>query len=262
MKNIGKLAVLGAVLAASSSFAFADTIALASYGSAGLGPYNPTVTGVANTQMEYVANDLLSSDTTGCAPNTYCETLGTLTPITNVEATELNPDNAAAQMVWTGPITNSSWVGINANAGPYNTTNPQYGFYEFTTMFTAVGGPGYSGSIDVLADDTTEVLLNGQVIVPFGTLGGDNHCADNAPTCLTQDVVALNNLTLNPGTNGNTLEFIVEQAGNTAATGQDPSGVDFTANLTTIPEPSSLMMLGSGLVGAAGMLFRRRRQTV
>src|ERR1039457_5790591 len=41
MKNIGKLAVLGAVLAASASFGFADTITLGSYGSAGLSGYAP-----------------------------------------------------------------------------------------------------------------------------------------------------------------------------------------------------------------------------
>ena len=43
MKNFGKLAVLGAVLAVSSSFAFADTITLASFGLAGNGVNNSGV---------------------------------------------------------------------------------------------------------------------------------------------------------------------------------------------------------------------------
>ena len=42
--------------------------------------------------------------------------------------------------------------------------------------------------------------------------------------------------------------------------GSDMSEPDIAPSLS--PEPNSLMLMGTGLVGAAGMLFRRRRQTV
>ncbi len=160
---------------------------------------------------------------------------------------------------WAVALGSSTWVSNELGTNPASPGSPSVvapqGYYTFTTTFSEASAGLYSISLNLLADDTTAVYLNtgsGNVNeVLAGPLGNDGACSQYGVNCENVTTDTFQAL-LGAGTT-NTLTFVVEQ------TGYADFGLDFTGSVGPAPEPSSLMLLGTGLMSAGGLLFRRRK---
>jgi len=176
--------------------------------------------------------------------------------VSNAGATENIDTNPA----WSGPLGNSSWVSFASTGKP---SDP--GFYvvpngtavTFAETFN-LNGTVTAGFLDVLADDTASVVLNGQQIYGPDLAGPYPTCSATAIGCLnsTEGIFTLAQLLPYLNTNGaNTIDFVVYQEGGSSY-GLDYSGSFSTAAATATPEPATVLLLGAGALALAFLKFR------
>jgi hypothetical protein len=242
MKLYSKLSALGAVLVLTTAFASADTINFGSgSGSVGYFGYSTTFqnpyllpTNLYTVQAVGVNNTPSTCTTSPCGVS-----------------------SVAPGAVWAPPFTGTTWVSYDPNSGPTGgeTTFDANGYYSYATNFTTTGGT-WAGEVTVAADDTVAVFLNGTQISSFGTIGGDTECADGAPDCRDGGSAEVFFSSSTPGFNNdgfNLLQFVVDQSGSI------DQGLDYVGVVSSTPEPNTLILLGTGLLGSAGALFRKMR---
>jgi PEP-CTERM motif len=187
---------------------------------------------------------------TAKADNTTLASSSTITTNNSGSATQ----NIVGNVAWAGPLAGSSWISF-ATTG--DTSNPGFIVVPNGTAVTfsqtfSLSGTVTSASLNVLADDTTSVWINGTEIASANLGGSYPTCSSLPIGCLTGTEGIFTTAQLAPylvdGTN--TISFVVYQEAGSSY------GLDYAGMIAT-PEPESLMLLGSGLFGLAA--FGRRK---
>ena len=169
--------------------------------------------------------------------------LGTVTDPNQTNSTGMNTIPIGKHPFWADPLAGSQWVSYGSTGDP---TAPGYfvvangTIVTFTQTFFLNGTP-LAGSLELMADDSTSVILNGMLL-----LTEPSQSLFRSPTAV--------NLTPALHSGLNTLQFQVQQL-HMASFGLDYSG---SASSTAAPEPSSVALFGFGLAGLSLVLARRR----
>jgi hypothetical protein len=167
-----------------------------------------------------------------------------LNSVLTVAVTAKNP-------AWADPFGTSAWVSWNAGTGAGGPTTQTSNGSVMTVSDEFNTGSFSELTLSVMADDTTSVMLSPFFTFPAASSSGNNYttCSDFEIGCLLT-TAGIFNVAVTPHTD----LWLYTQTDQVAGSS---FGLDY--EVTAVPEPGSLMLFGSGLLGLAGMIRRRLR---
>jgi hypothetical protein len=124
----------------------------------------------------------------------------------------------------------------------------------FTVIETFEANIGDMLYLDIWADDTAGVLIDG--ITLFSPNFSQNICADGSIGCEPDEFGTVSYTFASSGIHS--LSFDVYQVGTGTNPDVNPFGLLYSGTLTSVPEPSVLVLLGLGLLGI-GLTRRKTR---
>jgi hypothetical protein len=163
--------------------------------------------------------------------------------------------------VWADPLPGSEWVSFGTTGDPSTDgyfTVANGTVISFTHEFY-LPGEATSGFLNVMADDSTAVYLNGNLLLEEGPIENNSYaiCSDFAAGCLESTMSSLNLMPYLVG-GWNLLQFDVAQRAGVSF-GLNYSGIIVDPYIPPVPEPAALLLLSTGL-GAIGLAAWRKRK--
>jgi len=185
-------------------------------------------------------------------PVSVFSSAGTTTNNTASPTQNIDPSGA-----WAGPLTGSSWVSYASTSNGFVDV-PNGTAVIFTASFTLTE-PVTSAILNVLADDTTNVVVNGTEIFPANLTGPYPTCSATAIGCLTSTEGHFTTSQLAPYLKDgvNNIQFTVYQEAG-GPYGLDYAGV-INGTVPAVPEPGTMLLLGTGLLAVVGAARRKLR---